>query len=59
METDWRKVLRWLKGFGIFFILIGVFVIVYDTIYSLPVRVQHFWQKISRFLAKYFGKSPA
>ena len=38
METDWRKVIRWLKGFGIFFILIGVFVIVYDTIYSLPDR---------------------
>ena len=38
MATDWRKVLRWLKGFGIFFILIGVFVIVYDTIYSLPDR---------------------
>ena len=38
METDWRKVRRWLKGFGIFFILIGVFVIVYDTTYSLPDR---------------------
>lgn len=38
METDWRKVRRWLKGFGIFFILVGVFVIVYDTIYSLPDR---------------------
>ena len=38
METDWRKVRRWLKGFGIFVILVGAVVIVYDTIYSLPDR---------------------
>ena len=53
METDWRKVLRWLKGFGIFFILIGVFVIVYDTIYSLPDRESGKWLN---FLQRGCGK---
>ena len=32
---------------------------IHRTLFADIVRVQHFWQKISRFLAKYFGKSPA
>lgn len=36
MKTNWNSVCRILKGLGLFFISIGIFVIVYDTIYSLP-----------------------
>ncbi len=38
METHWRKVIRRLKGFVCVFPGVGVCVIVYDTIYSLPDR---------------------
>ena len=36
MKTNWDSVCRILQGFGLFFIGIGIFVVIYDTIYSLP-----------------------
>ena len=35
MKTNWNSVCRILQGFGLFFIGIGIFVVIYDTIYSL------------------------
>ena len=35
MKTNWNSVCRILQGFGLF-IGIGIFVVIYDTIYSLP-----------------------